>query len=66
MEEMEARKDVERRLFPQIVIISRFTKNPESYPVNSLKRKHLGVSTSLEEENIKNQNTYTLNVTTWD
>ena len=38
MEEMEARKDVERRLFSQIVIITRFTKNSDSYPVNSLKR----------------------------
>ena len=38
MEEVEVKKDAERRLFAQIVVISRFTKNPDSYPANSLKR----------------------------
>ena len=38
MEEVEAKKDGERGLFSKIVVISEFTKNPESFPTNSLKR----------------------------
>ena len=40
MEEVEAKKkkNGERWLFSQIVVISRFTKTPDSYPANSLKK----------------------------
>ena len=38
MEEVKAKKDGQRWLFSQIVVISGFTKNPDSYPANSLKR----------------------------
>ena len=34
----EAKKDGKWWLFAQIVVISRFTKNLDSHPVNSLKR----------------------------
>ena len=34
----EAKKVDERWLFSQIIVINRFTKNPDSYPANSLKR----------------------------
>ena len=40
MKEMETKKDGEKKLlFWQIVVISRFTQNPESCRANSLKRK---------------------------
>ena len=38
MEKVEAKKDGERWLFAEIVVISRFTKNPHLYPTNSFKR----------------------------
>ena len=37
MEEVEAKEDGEKWLFAHIVVICRFTKNPDSYPANSLK-----------------------------
>ena len=36
MDEGEAKMDGESRLFSQIAIIARLTKNHESYPANSL------------------------------
>ena len=33
----EAKKDGKKWLFTQIVVISRFTKNPDPYPIDSLK-----------------------------
>ena len=41
MDEGEAKKDGERWMFSQLVVISRFIKNPEPYP---------SVSTSLKEK----------------
>ena len=38
MEELKAEKDGERSLFAQIVVISKFTKNSDTYPANSLKK----------------------------
>ena len=35
MDEGEAKMGGERRLFFQIIVIGRFTKNPGSYPANS-------------------------------
>ena len=46
--EEETEKDGKKWSFTQIAFISRFTKNPDSYPANSLKRNT--VSTSLEKK----------------
>ena len=35
----EAKKDGNRWLFTQILVFSMFMKNPDSFPVNSLKKK---------------------------
>ena len=37
--EEEAKKDGKRWLFAQIVVISKFTQNPDSYPLIHLKKQ---------------------------
>ena len=47
-------KDGERWLFAKIVVISRFTKTPDSYPANSLKKTPRCLY-FLGEKSMKNQ-----------
>ena len=57
MDEGEAKKDGERWMFSQLVVISRFIKNPEQYPVFLLPwrkkyKKSIVKYLTLESDNV--------------